>query len=219
MQNVIVFGETGAGKSSVINQVLRRSDAPTSNTAAGCTFENTPYEVAINNEDYILYDTAGFNEVSTGTVSSPKAIANLYNLVCSLEDSGGVNLLILVFKCGRLTETTRKNYKLFYAAFCEKKVPIVIVITACETEEPMDKWWGMNEETFKTAGMVFNSHACVCTVRGRKINGDFYVNDDLVALSTLKVETLIRDHCCENGWKKVCHSHNFNSRDTHTHAK
>jgi len=45
--NIIVFGETGTGKSSIINMLEGRSIAGVSSGASGCTFYSCPYEVKL----------------------------------------------------------------------------------------------------------------------------------------------------------------------------
>jgi len=200
---VIIFGETGVGKSSVVNMILGRDEANVSDNAEGCTFESTVYPMEIEGARYNLYDTAGLNEEGSGTVDGAKSIANLYNLVQSLSHAGGVNLLIFVVRCSRLTEAMHKNYKLFHHGFCASSVPIVIVVTGCENVEPrMDCWWDRNKERFEKSGMTFDGHACVCTYKGRKIMEGVYSNGQPFDESVGKVNQLIRTHCRPVGWKK-----------------
>lgn len=45
--NIIIFGETGTGKSSVINMLDGRLIADVSSGASGCTFHSSPYEVKL----------------------------------------------------------------------------------------------------------------------------------------------------------------------------
>jgi predicted GTPase len=205
--NVIVFGETGAGKSSVINMVLGSDRANVGNRLLGETFKSTVYPVKLDGMTYNLYDTVGLGEHSGGTVDSAQAVRNLYRLVTDLSNSGGVNLLVFVMKRGRLTETIHKNYELFHHGFCNSKVPIVVVVTGCEDIEPtMDRWWIDNEASFTKAGMPFDGHACVCAFKGRKTNTGGYRNEELVNESVGVVKHLIVQSCMSNGWEKVRNS-------------
>jgi predicted GTPase len=54
---VIVFGETGAGKSSVINMLAGTVVADTPRNAIGCTCENKCYPVSIHGNTFDLWDT------------------------------------------------------------------------------------------------------------------------------------------------------------------
>ena len=202
MLNVIVFGEMGAGKSSVINMILGSHTATVGNRALPETRKSTGFQVGISGETYNIYDTVGVGEYSGG---NPNALRNLYCLVTDLSNSGGVNLLVFVFKCGsRLTETMHKNYSLLYHGFCDSKVPIVIVVTGCENVEPtMDRWWTVNEPSFTNARMSFAGHPCVCACKGTKTNYGFYRNEDLFDESVEVVRQLIVRCCMRTGWKNV----------------
>ena len=186
--------------------ILGTDKAKVGNSARGETFKSSAYSVEIDRKSYILHDTAGFGEHSSGTVDSAKVVVNLYRLVTDLSKSGGVNLLVFVVKCGRLTEATDTNYKLFHRGFCDSNVLIVIVVTGCEDVEPMNMWWTDNEQSFTEAEMLFNGHACVCAYKGRKRNHGGYRNEDLVEQSEEVVKQLVVQCCTSNGWKKVCQS-------------
>ena len=210
--NVIVFGETGAGKSSVINMILGTDKTNVGHGLLGETFKTTVYPVELKGKTYNLYDTVGLGEHSGGTVDSAKAVRNLYRLVTDLSNSGGVNLLVFVMMRGRLTETIHKNYVLFHQGFCDSKVPIVIVVTGCEDVEPtMDMWWIDNEASFTKAGMLFDGHACVCAFKGRKTTTGGYRNEDLVKESVEVVKQLVIQYHMSNGWEKV-HNPNCEAR-------
>jgi predicted GTPase len=212
--NVIIFGEAGVGKSSLVNLILGAHKAKVNANAGGCTFESTSYSVQIEGKIYNLYDTAGLDEASGGTVDRRKAIVNLYKLVSKLAKTGGVNLLIFVVKCGRLSHSVEKNYDMFHQAICEAEVPIVIVVTNCENtvssddpDQTMDSWWDQNEERFERAGLRFKDHACVCASRGRKLKNGTYSNDEPFEDSKGKVDAVIHQCCLSNGWSKVSHLH------------
>jgi len=185
--------------------ILGSDKAKVGHGLLGQTFESTVYPVEIDGTTYNLYDTAGLGEYSGGTVDNSKAVRNLYRLVTDLSKSGGVNLLVFVFKCGRrITETMHKNYNLFYHGFCDSQVPIAIVVTGCENVEPnMDRWWIDNEQSFTQAGMKFNGSACVCAFKGRKTNAGGYRNEGLVRESVDVIKCLVVQHCTTSGWSKV----------------
>ncbi|OJA17865.1 hypothetical protein AZE42_05901, partial [Rhizopogon vesiculosus] len=89
--NIIVFGESGVGKSSIINMLMGEPVAAVSNQAVGCTYESTKFRATIADKEVMLYDTAGLNEAEAGTVSPEQAIENLRSLVTELKT---VNLLV-----------------------------------------------------------------------------------------------------------------------------
>jgi len=193
--NVIVFGETGSGKSSLINMVVGTNVAETSSKAKGCTFESTPYKVTIHGTAYKLFDTAGLNEWEGGKVSAKDAVVNLYKLIRDLDD--GVSLLVYCVRGPRIKDTTVKNYKLFYEAFCQKQVPIVVAVTGLENEEPtMDSWWAENRETFADAGMTFSEHACITATKGR---GDVFKEE--YRESAEKMKKIIKAGSRNQAWR------------------
>ncbi|KDQ62067.1 hypothetical protein JAAARDRAFT_189442 [Jaapia argillacea MUCL 33604] len=165
--NVIIFGESGAGKSSIVNMLAGKEITETSGDLLGCTFESRQYTVDLPDRAINIFDTAGLNEGLDGTVTSVDAIKNLYKLVHSMEN--GVNLLVYVVRGPRIRQSTRNNYYMFYEAFCRKEVPIVLVVTGLEQEASRDAWWERNASVFQECGMHFEGHACVVGTRGRRM--------------------------------------------------
>ncbi|EDR06314.1 uncharacterized protein LACBIDRAFT_329003 [Laccaria bicolor S238N-H82] len=191
--NVIIFGETGVGKSSIINMLPGGRVAAVNGDAKGVTFRHERYVKDIGGCRLDIFDTVGLNEGAAGTVSAPQAIEGLYRLMRGLDD--GVSLLVYVVRGPRLKNSARKNYEMFYEIFCEKKVPIVLVITGLEHEDDMDEWWKRNEAAFSEEGMRFCGAACITATKGKR---------NLLAKefeeSREKVEKLILDHCPETPW-------------------
>jgi GTPase Era involved in 16S rRNA processing len=195
--NVIVFGETGVGKSSVINMVAGKDVAEKTNRAKGCTFQSMAHPVKIAGRTVALWDTAGLNEGNKGKVAAKDAIVNLCCLLRGLKE--GVSLLVYCVR-GRIKETTAKNYSLFFEAVCQTKVPIVLVATGLEEENSMDEWWNENEEAYRREKMFFSSHACVTATKGKLKKGK-YVYEDEYEASRVKMLDLISENCFGEPWK------------------
>ncbi|KAH7912297.1 P-loop containing nucleoside triphosphate hydrolase protein, partial [Hygrophoropsis aurantiaca] len=165
MRNVIIFGESGVGKSSLINLIAGQTIAKTSGDAVGCTFQHTSYVVTIRGISYKLWDTAGLDEGAFGSVPAAKAEEQLGLFLQALVAADGVDLLVYCVRGTRLRKALLRNYKIFYGAICRKKVPVAIVVTGLEHHEPeMEDWWTMNNAELKKHGMRFNAHACVTTL-------------------------------------------------------
>lgn len=197
VQNVVVFGETGAGKSSVINMIVGRQVAETSSRATGCTFQSKPYSVDLGGMSVTLWDTAGLNEGEVGTVAAKDAIVNLYKLLRSLEN--GLSLLLYCVR-GRIKASTVKNYRMFYHGLCQKNIPIVLVVTGLELENSMDTWWTENKGEFEKQQMYFSDHACITATKGKLGPSGFTFEREYEA-SKVKVVKLIRDRCRHAPWK------------------
>jgi hypothetical protein len=195
--NVIVFGESGAGKSSVINMLHGDLLAEVSDGATGVTFENQSYMKDIGGRCFRVFDTVGLNEGSHGTVKPQDAVEKLWKLINKLGD--GVHLLVLVMRGPRVTQTFERNYKLFFEIFCQRKVPIAIIITGLEGRADMDSWWVANKKSFDKHFMKFCDHACITSTKGALIHGE-HCYQQRYDKSKLKVEHLIVNSCGQP-WK------------------
>jgi GTP-binding protein EngB required for normal cell division len=187
--NVIVFGETGVGKSSILNMLEGGSEATVSDQATGVTFSNRSYEKTIKGTTFRVLDTVGLNEGAMGTVAAGEAIKGLYTLIQQLED--GVNLLVYVMRAPRIPYALQQNYEVFFEILCNRRVPIVIVITGLEEREDMEEWWDDNKDTFERRKMLFNGHACITATKGKKLADGAYSYGMEYEESRKKVEGLI----------------------------
>lgn len=196
MPNIIVFGEAGAGKSSLINMLDGTEQAGISSSARGLMLTRVRYEKTINDLTFNIFDTVGLNEGMTGTVSSRGAIEALYNLTRELND--GISLLVFVMRAPRITTIAQLNYKVLCDIICQKEVPIVIVITGLELESDRDGWWHRNRGAFDQYEMFFQGSACITTIKGmvdgKPLFGNAYEE------SKKKVERLFYDSYSKAPW-------------------
>ncbi|KAF8662758.1 hypothetical protein AX16_001116 [Volvariella volvacea WC 439] len=201
--NVILFGASGSGKSSIINMLVGSQVAQVSSGAAGCTFASKSYEADILGQKCNIWDTAGLEEAEKGTVPNTNAIVALYNLLRKLEN--GVNLLIFCMRAPRISESAPKNWVLFNDIICNKKVPIVIVVTALELQSEeqggMDSWWYKNKGHFDKFKIFPRGQACITTIRGKKLKNGSYAYEEEYDESKEKVKKLIRSSALTAPWK------------------
>ncbi|KAG2151277.1 uncharacterized protein EDB93DRAFT_310004 [Suillus bovinus] len=166
-KNIVLFGQGGAGKSSLVNLMAGNNVARTSIDVKRCTLKWEKYPVAFDGGHYNIFDTIGLEEPQLGVSQYLDAVENAHSLIQTLDSQGGIDLLMFCMRAGRLTATLLNNYRLFNEFLCEKKVPIVIVITYLENEEgEMDEWWKRNKETFRDQGFHVAGHACITAIRG-----------------------------------------------------
>ncbi|KAF9227131.1 hypothetical protein BS17DRAFT_775008 [Gyrodon lividus] len=198
-KNVVVFGESGAGKSSLINMIAGRSTAATSSRAIGCTFEHKKYDVQVHGKRYAIWDTTGLDEGSHGKVPAEIAEENLKGLLRELIKANGIDLLIYCIRGCRLREALQNNYNLFYSAICRKKIPIALVVTGLENyEEEMEEWWITNEAEFVALKMHFDGHACVTTLDAKKVNSPVLRQRCLESRQTIL--SMIANTCSRDHW-------------------
>jgi hypothetical protein len=151
-------------------------EAVVSSSGKGQTFSNDRYVKEVNGQKFNVFDTAGLGEGSQGIVVSTESIENLYKLISQLDN--GVNLLVFVVRGPRILGAVQENYNLFYEKFCNKEVPIVIIITHLENEASMDRWWHENKEVFNQKNMQFKAWACVASSKGRIKNGSYLFQEE-----------------------------------------
>lgn len=203
MPNVVLFGETGTGKSSIINMLDTTSgdSAKISNGSQNCTFSSTPHVITLNGCQLQLWDTAGLNEGEQGTVPARQALENLRNLVWNLSTQGGISLLVYCLRGPRIQDIWRVNYDLFHGIICQGKVPVVACVTGLENEDPMEEWWVRNEVELKREGLLFRGHACVTASKGKQLKDGTFRYQEEYQESKDVVEKLLRRHCMNLPWK------------------
>jgi len=189
--NIILFGETGAGKSSIVNMLAGYNVAKISSKAEGCTFKWDRYPVEISGKHYNIFDTAGLDEGEEGTMPAEDAVVQLYQLITNVEN--GISLIVFVMRGPRIKEAAHRNWRLFYEIFCRQKVNGSIIITGLEQEEDMDDWWPENKGHFYSYGMRPFGAAGITATPG-KLKGSRCIYQEEYDESTSKMKKMIREH-------------------------
>lgn len=153
------------GKSSVINLIAGDTIAKVSADVDGCTMASTEYQVLVNSQTFLIYDTVGLEEPQMGVNGYLGAIEKALALLRSLTEHGGVHLLLFCLRGNRMTATAQSNYRLFHEFLCDKKVPIALVFTGLEHEKRMEDWWERNQASLDKFGIKSVGHACVTAVK------------------------------------------------------
>ncbi|KIK80763.1 hypothetical protein PAXRUDRAFT_15613 [Paxillus rubicundulus Ve08.2h10] len=170
--NIILFGETGVGKSSVVNLIAGRKVAETSPETSLCTMESTHYTLFVEGRQYHIWDTVSLEEPEVGGINGYlPAVQKSSELIQSLSAQGGVDLLLFCMRGNRVTATTQSNYRLFYEVLCGSAVPIALVITHLEREPVMEDWWTRNVKSLEKYGIKCAGHACVTGIPGNEKYG------------------------------------------------
>ena len=103
-----------------------------------------------------LWNMSAFDETDDATLVTEK---NLKLLVQGIKQTAGIDLLLFCFRAGRPKIRHVRNYNLFYAAICRKKVPAAIVVLG--PEEGADIWWQRNEQNLRQKGFRFDRHVYI----------------------------------------------------------
>jgi hypothetical protein len=72
--SMVVFGESGVGKTSIVNMLAGKEIFPVGRAAVGTTLESQGCLIKCEGLSLNVYGTVGLNEPATGTVSAKKAI-------------------------------------------------------------------------------------------------------------------------------------------------
>lgn len=161
-----MFGESGVGKSSVINMIAGKDVTQTSNDAVGCTFRYQCHQVLLDGLNVNLWDTVGLDEGTEGTIPARQAENSLKAFLRHISRWNGIDLLLYCVRGTRVRQALLRNYNIFYAAICRKKVPVALIVTGLENfEGDMEAWWTEHEKDLTKHGMRFDAHACVTTMR------------------------------------------------------
>lgn len=200
--NIIIFGETGVGKSSLIRMLggSSKKQPAVSGDAAGCTSDTAYYSIMIGNGKkevrYRVWDTPGLNEGGKGTVPTSVALKGIHDRVQELE---GVNLLVYCIRGAEYRDILQVNYDLVAKLVCGGKVPVIAVVSWLENEEDIESWWKANKGHLKKK-MKFSGHACVTTTKGKK-EGDTFVFQQEYDESKERVQSVITKKRLAKGFK------------------
>ena len=164
--HVLLFGETGVGKSSLINLLAGWQIASVSPDSAPCTLDSSEYQFQLGSTTIRLWDTVGLEEPERGPHGYVGAIEKAVQLIRRLNATGGISLFLFCIRGNRITATTQSNYRLFYEVLGKKEVPIALAVTHLEREADMEDWWQRNGKTLERNGIHSAGHACITTLDG-----------------------------------------------------
>ncbi|KAG1824094.1 P-loop containing nucleoside triphosphate hydrolase protein [Suillus variegatus] len=144
-KNVAIIGESGVGKSSLINMICHGANAPTSNDRTGCTKEGKEYPCNLGGQlSCQVHDTIGLEEGRWGFFPDKKSQKKLKTY---LKDSRGPwHFVVYCIPGGRghLKKSHGKNYEKVKSMM--DSVPLVVVVTHLEDfKDPLDRWWSDNQ--------------------------------------------------------------------------
>jgi uncharacterized membrane protein YdjX (TVP38/TMEM64 family)/GTP-binding protein EngB required for normal cell division len=165
VQNIVIFGTTGSGKSSIVNILLESEEAPASNDAMGCTAKPENYDFSIDEGKYRIWDTPGLNEGSEGLVPAKVALKNLKSFVKEvMRDNNRPPLFILCIEGSMDVKAQLRHYDSLKSTI--GAAPFSIVVTGMDrySSSPWSKWWGEHRKVLQSFGVASVDHACVCTL-------------------------------------------------------
>ncbi|KAI6131132.1 hypothetical protein EDD16DRAFT_1539175 [Pisolithus croceorrhizus] len=167
---VLVMGETGTGKSSVVNLLVGTRVAKISPDAKPCTLKTVKYEATIRGRgaqmSVHIWEVRGFNQpVERPRNNSETAFDMDLDLI--LQANASVDVILFCARGPRLKVTTTGIFQSVNRVFGEH-VTIVPVITSLELETNMEGWWERNSVQVNRilVGLRGTEHACITGLQG-----------------------------------------------------
>ncbi|KAG2153907.1 P-loop containing nucleoside triphosphate hydrolase protein [Suillus clintonianus] len=191
-KTVVLFGQSGVGKSSLVNLMAEKDVAATSAGMQRCTLKWAEHVISFGGDSYTVFDTVGLEEPQLGIKEYLETVENSYRLVKELDARGGIDLLLFCIRAGRVTATLQSNYRLFHEFLCEKKVPIVLAITNLEREKRMEDWWDKEHHHFDRYDINVAGHACITAAND--LDGR---HKDLYEQSRTTIRKIVQEHTAD----------------------
>ncbi|KAG2140277.1 kinase-like domain-containing protein [Suillus cothurnatus] len=166
--NVLLFGETGVGKSSIIKLIMGCDVAQTSPDAETRTLQHTSHGVSLGHRQFKFWEVSSLE--SLGSLRTLLAKRRLKQSYEKLYRDDGVYLILYCMRGSRAQRALIKDYKIFTdivgsTATAAGGVPVAAVVTGLEDyPKDMDGWWVENKDNLESLGMRFSSHACITSL-------------------------------------------------------
>jgi len=191
VKNIVIFGQTGAGKSSVVNLMAGEERAATSSDTQRCTTHWEEHSIACDGYNYLkVFDTVGLQKQQKKPCEEhPDAIEDARSLITKLDNEGGIDLLLFCVRGLKFVPTIESNYQRFYIELLggekKKKIPVVLVVTGLEREQNMEDWWTRNKDTLKSKINV-DGHVCITAAKN--------LDQGLYKQSRELISKLVKEH-------------------------
>ncbi|KAI9572105.1 P-loop containing nucleoside triphosphate hydrolase protein [Boletus coccyginus] len=151
--DIVLLGEIGVGKSSLINLIAREDVAEVSSDTIGCTKTAVKYIFEEKGRTFHLYDTPGLVDPQMGVEPFIDPIDTIEKLIRSLGEGNGPDLLLFCIDNSKPTAALQRNYRLFWKVICGGKVPFALAITKLEEGQDADRWWNRHGATIRKYGI------------------------------------------------------------------
>jgi len=162
---VLVVGTAGVGKTSLVNCLTGQAH-PVGTSGRGRAFDTKLYQpMEKNGTPWVFCEATGLEDAWDEAIHD-----HVEQLLTNIKE---LNLVIMVFKQGRITLTAQRNYELFVQTLTGNKVPVICVVTGCENDESMQSWAKEHEASFAANNMNFKKVVGGCCAAGGRMEPVF----------------------------------------------
>lgn len=139
-----MVGSTGVRKSSLIKLLTGDASIATFSVTVGTTLQFAEYKAP----GWEFVEVLGLSKGIQG-ILQVKAVAKAMRDPVMAQQQG-FSAILFVYQHGhRIGAHDVANYQLFHEALCDAKVPLLLVVSRCELDDPINRWWLENQATFR----------------------------------------------------------------------
>ncbi|KAI6104847.1 hypothetical protein EDD16DRAFT_1492265 [Pisolithus croceorrhizus] len=211
--NVLVMGEVGSGKSSVVNLLVGKEVAKVSSDAGACTLRTVKHETTIQVQEtwttVHIWEVAGLNQPEEVAANDSGTTLDM-DLGPILKAKASIDIILFCMQSSRLKNAPKQIFESVNKVF-GRCVAIVLVITNLEREkENMENWWDRNgERVRRVLGLGETEHACITGLQDAKYEAKSTESrTSLVSIlegrcsshqDSVSLESVLKDHVRQNG--------------------
>jgi len=150
--DIVLLGETGVGKSSLINLIVGKNVAAVSPDTVACTMTVNVHTFEEKGRTFHLYDTPGLVDPQMGVEDFVDPIVTIQRKIRSIGNGKGPHLLLFCIDSSRPTTALQRNYHLLCKMICGGKISAALAITKLAGQDA-DQWWDQHKVTIREFGI------------------------------------------------------------------